>query len=208
MHAILKTVAIMAVTMAFSGCITQQGEQQSDVGQAMMGELAHGLMSGAGSMLGHGIASGNKRYLAVAAAQAALGTATTAAAASSSSRKSPATRSAPPSSGSYEGYPDTPQCRAFMRFARRASSAALAGATAAYTRLVQMEHACLASAPKHPLSRSKACGEGKYFHNLNGRNYCGWQQASEAFGRWDATNIRGMPAQQYLQTYGLMSLFR
>ncbi len=210
---IMLKAAMISVAIALSGCMTQQGAQQSEFGQAMMGGLAQGLLSGAGASLGHGIATGSKRHLAAAAAQAAVGTAATAAAASSRSkapspRAAPAPRYASSSSGSHEGFPNTPQCRALMQLAQKRSNAALINAEAAFTRVVQMEHNCLASDPKHPLSRSKACGGGRYYHNFNDKLYCGWREAVAAYRHWAATNIRGMPADRYLQTYGLMSLFR
>jgi len=198
---------LVACTIALSGCMTQQGGQQSEFGQAMMSGLAQGLLSGAGASLGHGIATGSKRHFAAAAAQAVVGTAATAAATSSRS-KAPSPRAVSSFSGSHERHPNTPQCREFMRYAKKSSSAALMGAEGAYTRLVQMEHNCLASDPKHPLSKSRACGGGRYYHNFNDKLYCGWREAVAAYRHWAATNIRGMPADRYLQAYGLMSLFR
>lgn len=210
---------LLLTALLLSGCMTQQGGQQSEFGQAMMNGLAQGLLSGAGASLGQGIATGSKRHLAVAAAQAALGTAATAAA--TSARGAPAPHAAPapgsgstPRSTSYstgpEGYPNTPQCRAMMQYIKSGAFNRDSEGHPAYglERLYKMEHACLASVPTHPLSRRKACGNGLYYHHFNDRHYCGWRKALAAARRWEATNIRGMPARQYLSTYGLPSLFR
>jgi len=205
---------LVACTIALSGCMTQQGGQQSEIGQAMMSGLAQGLLSGAGASLGHGIATGSKRHLAAAAAQAAVGTAATAAAASS--RRTPTPRSSSYSAAP-EGFPNTPQCRALMQYIKGGAFNRDSEGHPLYglERLYKMEHTCLASMPDHPASRNRKCGNGKYYHyfdvDLQGNPaniYCGWREAVAAVRRIEATNGWGKPASRYPQTYGLMSLFR
>jgi len=164
---IMLKAAMISITVALSGCMTQQGGQQSEFGQAMMSGLAQGLLSGAGASLGHGIATGSKRHLAAAAAQAALGTAATAAqvsAAQANHERSHIAFNAPDRLGSDKtSLPATPQCKAYIRYIKTAPSMGDPRyKTYSYESFAHY-HNCLNSAPSHPTSIKLRCGPGKYY---------------------------------------------
>ncbi len=201
-------LAACIAVMGLGGCMTQQ--QGTAFQQAMLNGLAQGMLSGAGANIGQAIATGNKRLVKVAAAQLAAGAVTQAGATAINGGRPPSTAGATPAAfggapaaaggapaaggaaiapGGASGqdmsnYPNTPQCAAMKQFMNAGFRTHLAmGGDAAYTRLMQLEHACLASAPDHPMSRRRACGGGNYYHYLGypTRAYCGWRNAVAAF---------------------------
>jgi len=178
-------LAACIATIALGGCMTQQDGAAFQ--QAMLNGLAQGMLSGAGANIGQALASGNKRLARVAAAQLAAGAVTQAGTTAINGGRPPVAGGGAPGGASGQdmsNYPNTPQCAAMKRFLSAGPRAHLAmGGVASYTRLMQLEHACLASAPDHPLSRKRACGGGNYYHYLGypTRTYCGWRSAAAAY---------------------------
>jgi len=79
-------------------------------------------------------------------------------------------------------YPKTPQCKALLSYLKNQWTVrSLVTPFEAYPKYVRLEHACLASAPDHPLSRRKACGNGQYYHYINGEGFCGIDKARDGF---------------------------
>ncbi len=192
MHSCRQVLALGGLALLLGGCMTQQ-ENNAFQG-AVLNSLAQGVLSGAGTSIAHGIAMDSKRLIKTGAAAMAAGAVMQGGAAVMQQRQQqqqamaaatstqPVRRGAATARSGPGGYPDTPQCRAFWRYTRAAShpGTGLAGqGEAAFARILQMEHECLASAPNHPMSRSRACGGGMYLHRIfpDSRGVCGWRQA-------------------------------